>query len=219
MSRAIQALVAVQEIAGQFQVTALACRSVELHKRHLHFRVAGKKRLLVRPEVPRQVVRELDAGIEQFAVARGAVIGDRSLEHVAEAVELVAPFHRLRDQPLRGFFAHKVRVEIPAGFLDGNDLVNPFLRPLTELRLISRLQENAHRFDPLVRIGVGKNGPLALDLLALREPAEIVRVAVLFNERADAGNTLFDSDFAPPAPEPVLHSHSADRHAAQLRIR
>src|SRR5579872_902931 len=80
--RQLDALVALQNIACEFQMPLVSRRAVQLNERHFYFRVPGENRLLVgsRPKIGQQIaVNEPSSRVHQGAVARRAIICNRTL--------------------------------------------------------------------------------------------------------------------------------------------
>src|SRR5215831_10555766 len=152
--------------------------AIKLDERHLNFRMTRQQRFLARTVAFDQEVGVSLAGFKEFRVARGSIISDGALEHVPQAVQLMAPIHRLGKQSLFGAITHPVGVQVAARFLDSYNLVDVGLSLSAKLRLRARLQEQADRLDPLVGVTVSENGTLARNVLAFGDSAEVVHVSV-----------------------------------------
>src|SRR2546423_14315887 len=99
--------------------------------------MAGKERFLVRSRTKigeQKFIDETNSRVEQRAVARRAVIGDRALQKMSDIVEFVTPLLRSGIHALRGVLANVVGVEIAVGFLRGDDLLSLALHKATQFR-------------------------------------------------------------------------------------
>ena len=126
-------VIALKNIPGQFQVTFVPRGSVKLNECELHLRMAGEDRFLVGPRTEvrkEEAVDEADAGVQQSAVARGTVVGNGALDHVAEVVQLVAPPLNFRCHAVFGAVSDIVRVQVPAWLLDSDNLLDDFVRQI-----------------------------------------------------------------------------------------
>ena len=188
----LRALVSLQDVAGEIELPFVAGDAVELDQSKFDLRVPGDDRLLGRGTVVRnqEVVHEADAGIQQSAVAGAAVIGNRGLQHVPETVEFVAGGLGLRRHAIGDAIVLVISVDVAAGLLHGDDLVDHLIGRGAKLRMISGLQREAHRLGPFIRIGIGKHRPNLLGVTLAHQPAEIVHAPVGFEQIVHGRNAL-----------------------------
>src|SRR6266403_2078967 len=95
-------------------------RTIKLDQRQFNFRMSGEERLLVRSGTKtckQVVIDKANSGVEQSAIARRPIIRNRTLYHVAEVVELVAPSLSFRHHALLCAIRNIVGIQISVGFL------------------------------------------------------------------------------------------------------
>ena len=147
------ALDAAQQVAREIQILPVSGGSVQLNQRHLKFGVSGERRALGRPEVRDHVVHEPDAAIQQFPVAGGAVVCNRGLQQVAQAIQLVRAIHL--GEPLVLALVDVIRIQVAAGLLRGQDFVRQTVERRPQIRPVFGLEHIGHRLHPLVDVRIG----------------------------------------------------------------
>src|SRR5438132_5210640 len=108
-------------------MTLVSGRAVKLDKRQFNFWMPGKDWLFIASlaKIGQQVaVDEVNAGVQQGAVASRAIKRNRALDHVAEVVEFMAPPLHVRCHAILRPLTNVVRIEVAARFLNFNDFLN-----------------------------------------------------------------------------------------------
>src|SRR6202023_328939 len=126
-----------------------------------------------------ETVDELGTGVEESRVPRRAIVGNRSLQHVAEVVEVVPDFLAARKHALRSAVFHVIRVQASVGLLHGDDFANHAGRYAAKFRHVARLQGYLNRFGPLVNIGVGVIRAFLGSFTLPYQAAKIIHATVL----------------------------------------
>src|ERR1700739_770310 len=88
------AVVALEKISGEFEMTLVAGGAVELDESKLDFGMAGEERFFIGAGTVgggKQVVDEAQGDVEKSAVTRSPVAGEGGLEKVTDVVKFVAP--------------------------------------------------------------------------------------------------------------------------------
>ncbi len=161
--RNLDPFIALQDVAGQFEVTFISGCSIKLDKCELDFGMAREDRFLVQPrtKVWKQVtIDKTEPGVQQNAIACGAVVSDCALQHVANVVKFMTPSLNIGRHAVLCAISLVKSVEVAVGFLYRHNLFDDFLRKLTQFGAIARLKREAHRFGPLVHIRIRKYGPM-----------------------------------------------------------
>src|SRR6185437_16688092 len=119
--------------------------------------------------------------------------------------------------------ADKVRVEISARLLGGNDVRCQRLDVTAQLLLagIGSLigsQGPGSRLDPFIKVGIGVNGSLARQIGASGQAAEVIYDAVLFQKLQHGRQAALGSDLAASGPEAIAEVLGLDRNRVQARI-
>ena len=214
----VQALVSLEDVAGQIELSLVTSDPVQLNETELDFGVSGNNRLLGRWAIIRhqKIVHETDAGVEQSAVAGSAIVGDRSLQHMPNVVKFVAGGLCLREHALGLAVVHVVCVEVSTGLLNRDDLGNHFFRHGPQLGTVTRLKRESDTLSPFVNVGVGIDRSALCRRTLAHQAAEIVHAAVRFQEIVHGGNALGDIDLAPLSPKSALHGYSPHGNISQL---
>src|SRR5579885_3391764 len=84
-----------EQIPGKIQILLLPCGAIQLDQRHLEFGMSGESRLLVRSEPQYQVIGVANSRIQKLAFTGHAIIRDRRLQQMPEAVKLMRAVHLL----------------------------------------------------------------------------------------------------------------------------
>src|SRR5262249_40129729 len=127
---------------SEFEVALVAGDTIELDKREFHFGMTGEQRLFRRgAEIgEKEFINEAEAGIQKRAIAGGTVVGDGSLEKMADIVEFVAPLLRFWLHALGTAFLNVVGVEVAIGLLGSDDFADVFIDHGAEPRSIGGLE-------------------------------------------------------------------------------
>src|SRR5258705_5427821 len=92
--RHFDSIIALQDIAGQFEMPLISGSAIKFDQRQFNFRMSREERLLVSSGTKtckQVVIDKANSGIEQRAIAGRPIIRNRALYHVADVVELVPP--------------------------------------------------------------------------------------------------------------------------------
>ena len=165
-----------------------------------------------------ELVYETNSRIEHLAVASGAVVRDRALQHVPHVVELVAGRLCLGKHALRRVVVDIVGVQITAGLLRGHNITNEFFNGRAKLWTITRLQREPRRFDPFVNVGVGIHRPTLSTLTLAGQAAEIRHAPVGLQQIVHGGNAFRNVGLAAAPPEAGLDGHRVHGDIPQLRV-
>ena len=123
--------------------------------------MAGNNALLICavPVVRQQkIIDKANARVEQSAIAGGAIPGDCALQHVANAIKLVAGGLGIVEHAQRFSIALVIGIQVSAGFLRGDHVANHRCGGGAKLWLIRGLQRKSYRLGPFVDVGIGVNG-------------------------------------------------------------
>src|SRR3984885_3253463 len=161
----------------------------------------------------------MNSGIEQPAIAGRPIVSDSTLQHVPDVVELVTGRLRLRKHSQRLAIILIVSIQVAAGFLNGNYLVDKLLGTCSKLRTIARLQHESNRLGPLVNIGVRKHGANLRSSAFAHEAAEIIHAAVRLQQVVHGGDALGYIDLAALTPEAAGDRHRTHRNVPQFGVR
>ncbi len=112
-----------------------------------------------------------------------------------------------------------VSVQVAAGLLDGDDLVDHLVGGGAKLRTIAGLQHESNRLGPFINIGIGKHRPALRSRALAHQTAEIIHAAVGFQQIVHRGDTLGHVDLATLAPEAAGDGHGAHGNVPQLGVR
>ena len=151
----LPAVVAVQNVSREFHVLALAGRTIQFDQRHLNFRMPGDDGLLICAGAKirqHEIFHHAGACIHERAVPGPPIVGDCTLDHVAEAVHFVPDFLIVLSHPQRRAVALVVGVQISIRLLDGDDFMDHRICDPAQLRQSIGLQRPANRIDPLVNV-------------------------------------------------------------------
>ncbi len=194
--------------------------AVELDQGQLDFGMPGDNRFFGLWAVvgDQELVYETNSRFEHLAVASGAVVCDRALQHMPHVVEFVAGRLRLGKHALRRVVIDVVGVQITAGLLRGHDVINEFLNGRAKLRTTGRLQREPRCFDPFVNVGVGIDRPTLNTLTLADQAAEIHHAPVGLQQIVHGGNAFRNVGLAAAPPEPGLDGHRAHGDIPQLRV-
>ncbi len=215
------ARVPLQDVAGEVELPFVARDPVQLNQRQFNFRMPRNNRLLGRGTVVGQekVVHEADARVEQLAVASSPIVSNCALQHVTDVVEFVSGGLGWCEHAQRFAIVLVVGVEVSAGLLDRDHLVNDFLGRRTQVRTIAGLQREPNCFGPLVNIGVRKNRPALRGVALAHQTAEIVHAPVGFEQIVHGGNAFGEVNLPAARPEAALDRDRVHRNVSEFRVR
>ena len=131
----------LDEEAGELEVAALPGRPGQLRQRHLDLRMAADADPPVRAELVVDVVRQAARHLRQQVVVPGPQPGDRRLEQVAEAVQLVPGLQVGVARGLPG--PPEAGVQVAVGFLGRGDPLGQRPVAVVEVAVRSRPSSQA----------------------------------------------------------------------------
>ncbi len=182
----------------------------------------GHNRLLVRlrPEVRQdEIIHHLLSRVHQRRIAGRAIVRNRALQHVPQAIQLVPPYLLGNRHPHRFAVALVIRVDVTIRLLSRDDLFDRRLRRLPQPRIILRLQSKRHALQPLVHVGVRVHRPLLRLLRLPHQTQEVIHPPVVEQLLVHRWNARLHIRLPPLRPEPILDRHRPHRNVVQLRVR
>ena len=141
------------------------------------------------------------------------------MQHVAKAIHFVPDFLIVLRHAQRNSVVLVIRVQISAGFLDGDHFTNHGVGSAPEFGLNAGLQRPSDTINPLVNVGIRKVGALLWFGTLSYQSAEIVHAAVLFQFLAHGRNAALYVGLAALGPKALFNRDCPNRNAVQLRIR
>ena len=218
--RQLNARIPPEDVAREVQLSLVPGDAVQLNQTHFDFRMPRYDGLSRGGSVigNEEVVDKADSGIQQPAIPGCPIVCNRALEHVPDVVQLVPRRLGLRKHSQRLAIILVVGVQIPAGFLDGYDLVDDFLRRFPERRAVARLQYKSNRLGPLVNIGIGKYGARLRRLTLSQQTAEVVHPPVGFQQVMHRWNAPAHIDLAAWSPETARDGYGTHWNVPELGV-
>ena len=217
----LPAVVTVQDISREIHILALACRAIEFDQRHFNFRMSGNDGLLICAGAKicqHEIFHHAGACIHERGVTGPPIVGDCTLDHVAETVHFVPDFLIVLSHPQRRAVALVVGVQISIRLLDGDDFMDHRICDPAQLRHSIGLQRPANCIDPLVNVRVREIRPNLLRRALANQAAEIIHAPVRLQLIAHSGNAPFAVGLPALGPEALLNCDRVDRHTVQLCV-
>jgi hypothetical protein len=207
----------VEEERGQVEMAPLAGLAVQLDQRHLDLRMAVGGGAPVWPEHGVDAVDEPPGDTEQPVVAGGAPVGDRRLDQVPGAVELVAVGEvgpapaRLRDRV--------VGVDIAVVALGRRHQLDQRLAARAQLVARRAGDFERGRLQPLVDVGVHERTSAKPARLLPGGDAEVVEVSRRLQHSEAVRQRRLTVDRLAPRPQPAVERDGPNVECLQHRAR
>src|SRR6266446_2443151 len=114
---------------------------------------------------------------------------------------------------------HVIGIQIAAGFLGGDDIIDEFLRHGANRWTITGLQSEASGLGPFVNVGIGINRAALSTFAFIKEAAKIGHAAVGLEQIVHSGNAVGEVGFAPLTPKTASDGYGVHGNVAQLCVR
>ena len=182
----------VEEEPGEVLDVRAVGEAVQLHERHLDHRMPAGGVAQIRPEDAAEVIDDPQGDGQQLLLAGAAGQGDRGLDQVPVAVELMVPGH-VRVALLGGVAQRVHAVEIAVLLLGGGDPAGDLLGHPAQFGVVLAAELVGDRLEPLVDVRVLEDHAGRFALLRTADDAEVAERAgglELLVPRAEPGGAV-----------------------------